>query len=264
MCRLEHNRRNQCRPVTAAAGGRSVRKMACSNGTCALSDPQERSRKRAVVQNSILGIVLVVLIGAPTYPYLGFIVPLVMVIGMVGGFFQGRWTCGWICPRGAFLGQLLTRFSLHRPMPKALRGYVFRWIMFAALMGFMVYRLSLNPGSPEHWGRVFWLMCMVTTGIGVVLGALYAPRTWCSFCPVGTFASTVGGHKGVLQIAPECKQCKLCEKACPMHLEIAKDAPVGHLMSKDCIRCGACITACPFGVLTFAQNGNGTSSDEAQ
>jgi|694.fasta_scaffold71178_1 hypothetical protein len=46
-------------------------------------------------------------------------------------------------------------------------------------MGVMVWRASLDPANPEHWGRVFWLMCVVTTLIGVVLAFFFHPRIWC-------------------------------------------------------------------------------------
>lgn len=226
--------------------------MACENPVaCSKEMAASRSRIRYVVHIVLLLLVPIVIVGGYFFPYLGFLVPAVMVMGMAGGFFNGRWTCGWACPRGGFLERVMGRLSFHLGMPRFLRDYVFRWVLFALLMGFMVWRLSLNPGSPEHWGRVFWLMCTITTALGLVLAVLFAPRTWCSFCPVGTFASTVGGHKRPLQIDEGCRKCKLCEKACPLELQIARDAEVGHLTDKDCLRCGECIKACPVGILHF-------------
>ncbi len=210
-----------------------------------------QTRLRRIIHAIILWSVPLVIIGGIWYPYLGFIVPVVMVMGMVGGLFRGRFICGWGCPRGGFLERVMARLSLHLGIPAFLRRYDVRWPLFALLMAFMVWRLSLDPSSPEHWGKVFWLMCTITTGLGIVLAVLFAPRTWCSFCPVGTFASTVGGHKRPLQIDPGCRGCKICEKACPLHLQIAKDAEVGHLTDRDCLRCGECIAACPVKVLHF-------------
>ena len=207
------------------------------------------TRTRARLQSLLWLTVPLVIIGGQFWPYLGFIVPVAMLTGMVGGLVRGRWVCGWICPRGGFFERVMGRLSFHLGVPRLLRGYGFRWVVFAALMGFMVYRLSLNPGSAEHWGRVFVMMCTITTALGLVLGVLFQPRTWCAVCPVGTFASSVGGHKAPLTIAPGCVACRKCEKVCPLALEIACHAEAGYLQNKDCVRCQECVKVCPKGLL---------------
>ncbi len=121
----------------------------------------------------------------------------------------------------------------------------FRWVIFAAMMGFMTFRVLANPGSLEHWGRVFWLMCVITTSIGLVGGLLIHPRFWCTFCPMGTVQNAIGGGKHQLLIDQACKECKLCEKACPMGLEIVTHKPEGKLTDRDCIKCDECISVCP-------------------
>ncbi|MFO7947411.1 MAG: 4Fe-4S binding protein [Armatimonadota bacterium] len=216
---------------------------------CELPEPEEKTRLRRTVQWIMLALVPIVIIGGLFWPYLGFIVPLVMITGMLGGFFRGRWVCGWLCPRGAFLERVMSKMSFNLGIPAFLRKYSFRWVLFALLMGFMVFRLSANPASAEHWGRVFVQLCMVTTGVGLLLAVLFHPRTWCSFCPVGTFSSTIGGDKQPMQIAEGCRGCKLCEQACPLNLEIAKHADGGEMKDRDCLRCGECATACPANIL---------------
>ena len=216
--------------------------------TCSLPDPEKKTRLRRIIQWTMLALVPIVIIGGLFWPYLGFIVPVVMITGMLGGFFRGRWVCGWLCPRGAFLERVMSKISFNLGIPDFLRKYSFRWVLFALLMGFMVFRLSANPSSAEHWGRVFVQLCMVTSGIGIVLAVLFHPRTWCSFCPVGTFSSTIG-YKEPMQIAEGCRGCKLCEKACPLNLEIAKHADEGEMRDKDCLRCGECAAACPADIL---------------
>lgn len=210
------------------------------------------TRRRAITQWALLALVPIVIIGGQFFPKLGFIVPVVMVTGLVGGFFGGRWVCGHLCPRGGFLERILAKISLNRGVPVFFRHYTFRWVLFGLLMGFMVYRISLNPGEADHWGRVFIQMCLITTSIGIVLGVVFHPRTWCAACPVGTFSSTVGGHKNPLLIGEGCRGCRVCEKACPLGLEIAKDAPEGRLLSPDCMQCRECIKVCPRKILSFA------------
>jgi ferredoxin-type protein NapH len=121
-----------------------------------------------------------------------------------------------------------------------------RWVIFAAMMGFMVWRISQNAGDWRHWGLVFWTMCVITTAIGVVLGILLHPRMWCAFCPMGTMQNAIGGHKQPLLIdAAKCKKCHACEKACPIQLAIVPDKDGGRLTSRDCLKCPECIAVCP-------------------
>jgi polyferredoxin len=152
------------------------------------------------------------------YPIVGYTVPVVMLMGMIGSFFNGRYVCGNLCPRGSFFDRYFGWIRKGRKIPASFRSPGLRWFIFCLLMGFMVFRITRNPGSWEHWGRVFWLMCVITTGVGVVLAVLVHPRAWCSFCPMGTMQNAIGGEKGLYQIESSCKGCKTCEKACPMDL----------------------------------------------
>ena len=194
----------------------------------------------------LLGLVMVTVIALGwKYPLLGFVVPMAMTTGVIGGLFRGRWACGNLCPRGSFLDTWMNLVSPKREIPALLKNQSFRWLALASLMSFMVYRLSQNIGSPTHWGYVFWQMCLLTTILAVGLGLGYASRSWCSFCPVGTMASSIGGNKYLLQIHPSCKTCGACEKSCPMQLQIVKHKPKGALVEKDCLKCSACVNACP-------------------
>ncbi|MBP8951649.1 MAG: 4Fe-4S binding protein [Armatimonadetes bacterium] len=191
------------------------------------------------------------------YPLVGLIVPTVMLIGIIGGIIRGRYVCGNLCPRGSFLDRMIAPISLKRPIPEFLRKPAFRWIVLAAMMGFMVFRISQNPSDIMHWGRVFWVMCLATTAIGVVLGVLVHPRAWCSFCPMGTMQSKLGGHKHTLQIdGAACKSCGLCAKACPFGLSPMDHKDAGILEERDCLKCAECTAACPIGALTFPSKGD--------
>lgn len=127
------------------------------------------------------------------YPLVGLIVPTVMLIGIIGGIIRGRYVCGNLCPRGSFLDRMIAPISLKRPIPEFLRKPAFRWIVLAAMMGFMVFRISQNPSDIMHWGRVFWVMCLATTAIGVVLGGTGSPSRVVFLLPHGDYAEQAGG-----------------------------------------------------------------------
>ena len=194
----------------------------------------------------LLGLIMVTVIAFGwRYPLLGFVVPAAMGTGILGGFFRGRWVCGNLCPRGSFLDSWFNLISAKIKIPALLKGDRFRWVMLIALMSFMAYRLAQNPTDINHWGFVFWQMCLITTIVALGLGLRYSVRSWCSFCPIGTMASSIGGERYPLQVQSTCKVCGICEDSCPMQLEIARHRHTGASKEKDCLKCSACIKACP-------------------
>ena len=45
------------------------------------------------------------------------------------------------------------------------------------------------PGWAIHFAFRFYSMMLTTTVIGIALGWVYKPRTWCAICPVNTISS---------------------------------------------------------------------------
>jgi len=213
---------------------------------------RDKLQRRKVVQWTLLWIVLVTISLGWWFPWLGFSVPIVMLVGIIGSLFNGRYVCGHLCPRGAFYDRLIAPLSRKKPIPTWFRSRALRWTLFAALMGLMIFRILQNPTDPLHWGRVFWMMCVVTTAVGLPLALWIHPRSWCSFCPIGTAQSAIGGRKRRLRISAEkCRACGLCEKACPMGLKIVEHRHAGELPSPDCLHCSECIGVCPAGALRW-------------
>ena len=132
-------------------------------------------------------------------------------------------------------------------IPKILKSYAVRIPIFILMMVFMTYRLLGTQGLINQIGMVFVIMCLVTTSIAVVLGVSIAPRTWCTFCPMGTMQRMIGGNKHQLQVdMTKCIECRKCEKSCRMHLPI-----MNSTHNPDCIKCGKCIDVCPKDALRF-------------
>lgn len=210
--------------------------------------------RRRKIQWFLVPIVIITIALGWKYPFLGFAVPVVMLTGMIGGLWQGRYVCGNLCPRGSFFDRIIFAISLHRKIPLFVRKMPLRWMLFAAMMAFIIFRISQNVTDWKHWGYTFWLMCVITTGISIILGILLHPRTWCAFCTMGTIQNALGGNKHQLIIdSALCKSCRACEKVCPIQLSIVQDKNKGVLTSRDCLKCPECIGTCPVGALSWPQ-----------
>jgi polyferredoxin len=131
--------------------------------------------------------------------------------------------CKYYCPRAGLFLKILSKISLRKKLPKVLKSnnlkkgvviyFVFNLIVII-ISTIKVYSGIILP--VEHVGFLFlfkvpislpqlidftmssWLihlgyriysMIFTTTVIGIVLGILYTPRTWCVICPVQTLTS---------------------------------------------------------------------------
>ncbi|SNB44990.1 4Fe-4S binding protein [Geobacter sp. DSM 9736] len=204
----------------------------------------------------LAGVMVLVIATGWRYPVFGFVVPVAMLTGILGSLLRGRYVCGNICPRGSFYDTAFRFVGGSRPIPPLLRSPLFRWLFMALLMTALALQIAQKPHDPLHWGFVFWTACAVTTALGIILGTIYRARTWCSFCPVGTIASALGGKKYQLQIADHCRRCAACEKSCPMGFSISAHSGAGALSEKDCLKCSSCTAACPVGALSWPQEGS--------
>lgn len=182
------------------------------------------------------------------YYWISFIVPIVMSVNMLSILlFRGRFVCGNFCPRGAFYDRILRRFSSGKKIPNFLRNKKFRWGTFVVIFGFFIFQVIRLPKfTAEHFGHLFWMMCTATTGIGVFLSLFFNHRSWCAFCPIGTFISTMGKDRHHLTLDKNlCISCRLCEKTCPLNINVTKALENGLLSDADCLKCSECIAVCP-------------------
>lgn len=151
------------------------------------------SEKRGI---SLYWILFAYLILGYFFPLVGAVALICMIGPILTALRKGSFWCDHICPRGNLFDRLLSKYSPHRPIPKFVRSFGFRLFMvffIFAMFGVLIY---LTWGDWNGMAQVFWYMVLITTVVGVVLSFIYAPRTWCAFCPIGTISSWVAPHKG--------------------------------------------------------------------
>lgn len=185
------------------------------------------------------------------------VIALICMVGPVAmAVRKGRYWCGHFCPRGSLYDRVISRFSPHKPIPKFVRSKGFRIFMLCFIFAMFGVQLYTNGLTLAGIGRTFWNLIVITTIVGIVFGFIYAPRTWCSFCPMGTLSAWVTPKKQQAGFPRVCvsaacqMKCKRCAKVCPMQLTPyeSRGDESGYL-HPDCIKCGRCIEACPTKVM---------------
>lgn len=133
----------------------------------------------------------IIVIGGLFYPPLGYLVAIMMIFFTILSYFRGRYWCSNLCPRGAFLDIVLSKFSLKRKFPSLFISNTFRWTVFFLFMIFFIFQLVTAEKTFYAIGFVFVRMCILTTIISVVIGIPIHHRAWCSFCPMGTLQTKI-------------------------------------------------------------------------
>lgn len=131
-------------------------------------------------------------IGGLFYPYLGYLMPIMMVYLITTSYFRSRYWCGNLCPRGSFLDIVLPHVTRNRPWPRFFNKKVFRWGVFGLFMTVFLSRMLATGGNLVAIGGVFVNMCVVTSLIAIPLGLATRPRAWCAVCPMGTLQESLG------------------------------------------------------------------------
>lgn len=98
---------------------------------------------------------------------------------------KGKIHCSHYCPRGSLLGKFLKNLSLNNTSPKWMRNKIFKNI----LLGLMVTMLSISliHAGGNFIKSAFSIFRFMTASliVGIILGIVYKPRSWCQVCPMG-------------------------------------------------------------------------------
>lgn len=189
-----------------------------------------------------------------------------LLIGMLPpvilALFLGRVFCGWICPIH-FLSELEDRvlrlLRLRRRDLWRLPRLVFWFalvgeLLLAMVLGAPIFVFLSPPGlvGREIMMAVFFhTLALEGVVILIVLTMnLFTRRFFCRYlCPLGALLAFLGARRRlvVMQEGEKCKQCGLCDQACPLGLAPSQ----GEGLSPYCWNCGECVDACRLKALHF-------------
>lgn len=142
-----------------------------------------------------------------------FIIPFILF-----GIYKEKIWCKFYCPRAGLFSRIIGKISLKKKIPKFITSkrmkngvlIYFGINMFFVLMSTLMvalgkiaplneirfliaFTLPINlpqlltispPSVLMHLGYRVYSIMLTSTTIGIVLGIIFAPRTWCIICPI--------------------------------------------------------------------------------
>lgn len=136
-------------------------------------------------------ILLAIIIGGLFNRKLALIAIICMITPLVLSFFiKKRFWCKYLCPRGSFFDNVVSKLSTNRKTPKILRTIVYRLIVLI-LFAFIFIKGYENVKDLNSLGILMYNLVFYTTFIAVILSIFFNHRTWCTFCPIGSITDFI-------------------------------------------------------------------------
>jgi polyferredoxin len=101
---------------------------------------------------------------------------------------RGKIHCSKYCPRGSILGKFLKDISFENNLPKSFRGKRVKNILLTLMMvmfSISLYHAFHQPNILKAVSFGVFRLMMVSLALGVMMGIIFKPRSWCQVCPMG-------------------------------------------------------------------------------
>lgn len=98
---------------------------------------------------------------------------------------SGKIHCVKYCPRGSFLGKFLNRISLKRPLPTWMAKKQFKHLLLFMMLSIFTLAMIHSGGSFSNIAAAFYRFMGVSFIVGILMGIVFKPRSWCVICPMG-------------------------------------------------------------------------------
>ena len=169
----------------------------------------------------------------------------VLIVTLAVTVIFGRIWCGWLCPQSV-LPELASWGA--SPLPGRWRraGRTLLLVPLSALVSFSLIAYFVPPAEAARLlfrSRILTGFFLAQWAVLFPMLALLGPMFCRTVCPYSMLQNVLFDDE-TLTIAfdrsrsGECLQCGLCQKACPVRIDIRKGE------QRECIACAECIDAC--------------------
>lgn len=187
----------------------------------------------------------------------------------IGSIFFGRLFCGYLCPAGGL--QECTMAVNGRSPKQAWRNnikYVIWLVWMIVIIVCFIFRkhkLTVDFFYMTTHGISIANIYNYVIYYGVILlifvpCIIFGKRIFCHyFCWIAPFmviGSKIGNllHIKTLRLSAHknlCINCHLCDKCCPMSLNVSAKVQKGNMDDNECILCGSCVDNCPKKAISY-------------
>lgn len=205
----------------------------------------------------------------------------IVFIGMfVFSIFFGRFFCGYLCPMGG-LQECLEAVNDKSPRQgwKNYIKYVI-WIIWIGIIVFcfvnkgkivkidFLYKTDHGISIANIYSYIIYYGVILLVLIPAIVGG---KRVFCHYiCWMAPFMTAGIKFRRLLHLPglyvkadqDKCISCMICNKKCPMGLDVCKMAKTGACDSLECIQCGVCIDSCPKKVLGYSMKPQNNKSNK--
>ncbi len=98
---------------------------------------------------------------------------------------RGKIHCSKYCPRGSLLGVFLKQISLNNPAPKFMFTRKFKNILLIFMLSVFTFSMLHTGGDIKAIGFAMFRFMGVSLIVGIIMGIVFKPRSWCGVCPMG-------------------------------------------------------------------------------
>jgi hypothetical protein len=151
----------------------------------------KKARKISIVSWSWILILLFFLLSFihPLFGILGFACMFTPIIIAASG--RGKMHCSHICPRGSFLGKFLPHISFKRPLLKWMKTTWFKTTLMILMFSRFIYTIVITWGDINNLLRVVVTFLFASFLVGIIMGIIFLPRSWCQICPMGQMSHLI-------------------------------------------------------------------------
>lgn len=195
---------------------------------------------------------------------------IIFVFMLFFGMFFGRFLCGWIMPCA---GLQESCFYINNKNAKGGRYNYIKfliWIPWLLTIIFFVIKaggyIKINPLYKIPYGVSIsfpwkFVIYYIVVSIFFLLSFIFGKRASCHYiCWMAPFMITGRKVRNLLRLPAlqlkadkeKCTECRLCNKACPMSLNVLDMVQQNIMENSECILCGACIDTCKFDVIRYS------------